>query len=353
MKTRKRRRGFDAVKWRAKRELRHTIASLPELDVLVRSLKNGRVVVPLVVPLPDDDAPLSLIVATAVDRGLQLPVSFTVMPTETGQRLDVGDPDGNGNEKGAADKELVSWFPGPAVVTDIAYVRKAVARMRSKPASTWLQQPSKPTVEQLANTTVSKRYIELFGNHEARDWCLRWLLPRLAVPIGLTFLIGWDERGTSEDAVVEQPEWTDSATDNYVTWSKLNVLTVKRDWNVYDVNAFYEQERNRIVVPNAFLGFYVPGDDAANLATLGTSIGHEMAHARDHDGPRPTRAQLMADERRADSEGFQMALRIVNKEGLDEGRFRRAYARHWPRGRKRGDVHAAGTQRTRLAFGRK
>lgn len=382
MKTRRRRPRlhglYERVKARAIRELHQTIASLPELRGLVAS-STQKVHVPI-----DYDVDFETLVKTAAQHRLQMPIKFAW----TANGPEVGEPDvvflaltkyvSNGPPKRVKIRLFgVYWW-----CTSVLYVRRAVAYMRATPPNKWLKQPLLPLgdsrVAMLANTTISKRYLEKFENKAARDWCVSWLIPRLqsAFESEQTSTFGRAKArqmhfivGSPPNWPVKEPNWSTDATDNYVNWARLNATTIMRDWNVYDVNAFYELETNTVVVPNAFLGFYVEGDDAANMATLGTSIGHEMAHAFDHDGvyygpdgallrrpwvhlPRrgPLCASAQKDELEADRVGVELALQIVAKEGLDEARFREVYAAHWPARRRRGDVHASGVKRTRSAF---
>ena len=59
------------------------------------------------------------------------------------------------------------------------------------------------------------------------------------------------------------------------------------DLNLFDVNAFYDVQRNHLTLPNAILS--PPFTDLTKstaylFAHLGTTIGHEMMHAFDNDG---------------------------------------------------------------------
>jgi predicted metalloendopeptidase len=59
------------------------------------------------------------------------------------------------------------------------------------------------------------------------------------------------------------------------------------DLNTFDVNAFYNANRNELILPNAILTkpFTDTEKSAAyNFAQLGTTIGHEMMHAFDSEG---------------------------------------------------------------------
>jgi predicted metalloendopeptidase len=59
------------------------------------------------------------------------------------------------------------------------------------------------------------------------------------------------------------------------------------DLNTFDVNAYYNVNRNELILPNAILSapFTNRKQSAAyNFAQLGTTIGHEMMHAFDSDG---------------------------------------------------------------------
>ena len=57
-------------------------------------------------------------------------------------------------------------------------------------------------------------------------------------------------------------------------------------YHTYDVNAYYESERNRVVLPagllqKPFLGYT---NDSQNYGALGTLIGHELTHGFDDQG---------------------------------------------------------------------
>jgi putative endopeptidase len=59
------------------------------------------------------------------------------------------------------------------------------------------------------------------------------------------------------------------------------------EMNVYDVNAFYNNIFNELIIPNAFLQPpFVDLDKniAYNMAYIGTTIGHELTHAFDDHG---------------------------------------------------------------------
>jgi len=57
--------------------------------------------------------------------------------------------------------------------------------------------------------------------------------------------------------------------------------------NTFDVNAFYNVNRNELILPNAILSepfTDIKKSAAYNFAQLGTTIGHEMMHAFDSEG---------------------------------------------------------------------
>jgi putative endopeptidase len=74
---------------------------------------------------------------------------------------------------------------------------------------------------------------------------------------------------------------------------KKNSINKRNQWcsetcgNVYDINAYYSEATNSIIIPNGIL--QVPFVDvsksiAYNLAYIGSTIGHEMFHAIDDEG---------------------------------------------------------------------
>jgi putative endopeptidase len=62
-------------------------------------------------------------------------------------------------------------------------------------------------------------------------------------------------------------------------WNRWNNI------NTYSVNAFYNVNRNEIVIPNGILQFpFVTNSLYYNLSSIGTIIGHELSHGFDNHG---------------------------------------------------------------------
>jgi putative endopeptidase len=70
---------------------------------------------------------------------------------------------------------------------------------------------------------------------------------------------------------------------------KVNRVLEKSDWddNVFDVNAYYYNEGNRLILPSGILRwpfFHSAASDGWNFGGIGATIGHEICHAFDADG---------------------------------------------------------------------
>jgi putative endopeptidase len=62
-------------------------------------------------------------------------------------------------------------------------------------------------------------------------------------------------------------------------WNRWN------NFNTYSVNAFYNVNKNEIVIPNGILQFpFVSNSLYYNLSSMGTIIGHELSHGFDNHG---------------------------------------------------------------------
>jgi predicted metalloendopeptidase len=177
-------------------------------------------------------------------------------------------------------------------------------------------------VENYMNTHISKKYIELFKNEKEIAYTQKlisrfthafkkrlhenkWLhedtkkrsLKKLD---NMTIVVGYKEKWEPD------PDLDYSSVDawgNYISFNKWstnrdinlvgkknnskNVWIPMEDQNVYDINAYYNSLENELIFPNAILQppfVDVEKDMAYNLASIGTSIGHEMIHAFDDDG---------------------------------------------------------------------
>jgi len=177
-------------------------------------------------------------------------------------------------------------------------------------------------VEIYMNSYISKKYIELFKNEKEITFTRnlvdkyikifkkrltnnKWLhedtkkrcLKKLD---NVTIVVGLKERWE------EDPDIDYSSVDswnNYVAFNKWstnrdiklvgkkikskNIWVKMEDQNVYDVNAYYNSLENELILPNAILQkpfVDVDKNMAYNLASIGTTIGHELIHAFDDDG---------------------------------------------------------------------
>jgi len=177
-------------------------------------------------------------------------------------------------------------------------------------------------VETYMNAHISKKYLELFKNEKeivfTKDLVRRyikvfkkrlidntWLhsdtksrsLKKLE---NMTIVVGFKEKWEPD------PNLEYSSVDAWNNFSVFNKWSINRDihlvgkrmsdknvWiqmedqNVYDVNAYYNSLENELIFPNAILQkpfVDVEKNMSYNLASIGTTIGHEMIHAFDDDG---------------------------------------------------------------------
>lgn len=177
-------------------------------------------------------------------------------------------------------------------------------------------------VENYMNTHISKKYIELFKNEKEIEYTKKlisrfkdafkkrldenkWLhqdtkMRSLKKLDNMTIVVGYKESWEKD------PDLDYSSVDawgNYILFNRwstnrdINLIGTKiaskniwipmEDQNVYDINAYYNSLENELIFPNAILQppfVDVEKDMAYNLASIGTSIGHEMIHAFDDDG---------------------------------------------------------------------
>jgi len=177
-------------------------------------------------------------------------------------------------------------------------------------------------VENYMNTHISKKYIELFKNEKEIEYTKKlisrfkdafkkrldenkWLhqdtkMRSVKKLDNMTIVVGYKQSWEPD------PDLDYSSVDawgNYILFNKwstnrdINLIGTKiasknvwipmEDQNVYDINAYYNSLENELIFPNAILQppfVDVEKDMAYNLASIGTSIGHEMIHAFDDDG---------------------------------------------------------------------
>jgi putative endopeptidase len=176
--------------------------------------------------------------------------------------------------------------------------------------------------EIIMNTTISKKYLEYFKNEKARIFCLdmiertkkvlrerltnnNWLKPKtienaLLKLEKMNFVVGYKKKWQydpycnfiEDDAYgnyIKYVNWNTKKNINnsYKKVPPKDVWIKEEDQNVFDVNAYYDNVENELIIPNAILDYPfvdLKKNIAYNLAHIGTTIGHEMIHAFDSDG---------------------------------------------------------------------
>jgi putative endopeptidase len=178
------------------------------------------------------------------------------------------------------------------------------------------------TISSVMNTSVSKKYIELYKNDpeikytskltnyikntfETRLHNNAWLLKNtkekaLEKLNKMKFAIGYRKKFSS-DPDCEFDDYDDfSNNTKYLNWllkkfkREINkkipdnsYWLVNEEMNVFNVNAFYNNVENQLILPNALLQKPIVDlskDLTYNLANIGFAIAHEMVHAFDIEG---------------------------------------------------------------------
>lgn len=178
------------------------------------------------------------------------------------------------------------------------------------------------TITSVMNTSVSKKYIELYKNDpeieftseltnyikntfENRLYRNVWLLKNtkekaLKKLNKMKFAIGYRKK-FANDPDCNFDSYDDfSNNTKYLNWllkkfkrevnKKIpdnNYWLVNEEMNVFNVNAFYNNVENQLILPNALLQKPVVDlskDLTYNLAHIGFAIAHEMVHAFDIEG---------------------------------------------------------------------
>lgn len=178
------------------------------------------------------------------------------------------------------------------------------------------------TISSVMNTTVSKKYLELYKNQQEIEFVrhltnkiqevLRsrlknntWLTQQtkekaLKKLDSMVFAIGYRNKFT-EDPDCHFDDYDDYHNNTkYLDWllrkfkKEVNKKIPNNDYwlvneemNVFSVNAFYNNVENELILPNAFLQkplVDLTKDITYNLAHIGFAIAHEMIHAFDVDG---------------------------------------------------------------------
>lgn len=178
------------------------------------------------------------------------------------------------------------------------------------------------TISSVMNTTVSKKYLELYKN-EDEIYFVRHLTNKIQFVLKnrlqnnewlssqtkekalqklekMTFAIGYRNKFL-EDPDCDFDDYDDYQNNvKYLDWllkkfkKEVNKKIPNNDYwlvneemNVFSVNAFYNNVENELILPNALLQKPVVDltkDITYNLAHIGFAIAHEMIHAFDVDG---------------------------------------------------------------------
>lgn len=178
------------------------------------------------------------------------------------------------------------------------------------------------TITSVMNTTISKKYLELYKNDseikyttnltkvikkmfEKRLRNNKWLLERtrdkaLRKLEKMSFAIGYRYK-FAEDPDCDFNDYDDFNNNvKYLHWllekfkkevnkriPNNNYWLVNEEMNVFNVNAFYNNVENQLILPNALLQKPVVDlskDIVYNLSHIGFAIAHEMVHAFDIEG---------------------------------------------------------------------
>lgn len=173
----------------------------------------------------------------------------------------------------------------------------------------------------IMNTTISKKYLEYFKNDKEIDYCLNiaerikkvfkkrieknnWLSSKtiekaLLKLEKMKITIGYKKKWQEDPNINFLPN--DALKNNvmYINWDienkikkcnkkvEPNDVWLRNEQNVYDINAYYNNVENELILPNAILNkpfVDLKKNISYNLAHIGTSIAHEMIHGFDDDG---------------------------------------------------------------------
>lgn len=178
------------------------------------------------------------------------------------------------------------------------------------------------TISSVMNTTVSKKYLELYKNEDeilfvrhltnkiqfilknrlqGNTWLSSQTKEKALKKIdSMVFAIGYRTKFL-EDPDCDFDDYDDYQNNvRYLDWllnkfksevnrkiPNNNYWLVNEEMNVFSVNAFYNNVENELILPNALLQKPVVDlskDITYNLAHIGFAIAHEMIHAFDVDG---------------------------------------------------------------------
>lgn len=177
-------------------------------------------------------------------------------------------------------------------------------------------------VEKIMKTAINKKYLEYYKNADEIAYTKKLATRLKDVLVDRLKTNQWLSTGTIEKVVHKlnrmrfvigynpdfQPDPTDcefvaddsfANYDKYAEWhlnQEIAKLVHRRvpttglrsvDPNCFEVNAFYNNNRNEVFIPNAILQppfVNLEKSAAYNYANIGTIIAHEMIHALDNDG---------------------------------------------------------------------
>lgn len=171
-------------------------------------------------------------------------------------------------------------------------------------------------------TTMSKKYLEFFKNEKARIFCVDlvkrfkkafkerlkinpWLSEKakmLAIKKidKMTAVIGYKHKYEADPDIIfslDDPIQNKRVLSNWLSDKYIHkigkrlpaddVWNQNEQGNVFDVNAYYNNTSNQLILPNGILQpsfIDISKSFVYNLAHIGTIIGHEITHAFDDNG---------------------------------------------------------------------
>jgi len=206
-------------------------------------------------------------------------------------------------------------------------------------------------VEEIMNSEINRLYIEKYKHTKEIAFVEKviptlqhilkkrirennWLSPTTKEKIvskisKMHFTIGYKKEWESDPDCEFLPNNSFQNYEYYVSWKIQNQLkklkhphvpslnTWYKDYNknTFDVNAFYANNRNELIIPNAILQppfINLEKSIAYNYSNIVTVIGHEMMHSLDNDGieydTNGSRHSLLKEEETKHYQHFQKEL---------------------------------------------